>query len=172
MSDDEIKEGDWIYSRISKSVFQYFARETSKDREFHSKIIATTDESLKIEGKCWCMKPEKGGCLECNKSLPQPSQSFIEKYVESYNKGQQIIDVLVEYEEWNKAPHIKDLESELWYEPKINPKDNTITIKKVKDSWSREEIKQLILQFGKNNPLLRGCQITNLEVDKWIEQNL
>jgi len=38
--------------------------------------------------------------------LPQPSKSFIEKYVEEYNKGNQIVDVLVEYE--NTREYWKD----------------------------------------------------------------
>ena len=49
---------------------------------------------------------------------------------------------------------------------KVNPKDTTITIKKVKDSWNREEVIELIKCFdrGINRP------ITN--VNKWIEENL
>lgn len=54
--------------------------------------------------------------------------------------------------------------------PKINPKDNTITIKKLKDSWNREEVIELFKKYkdyelGKTN-WHQGNLI------KWIEENL
>ena len=83
-------------------------------------------------------------------NLPKPSQQFIEKYIEEYNKGNVITDVLVEYnyelscdedEQGNLIP-------ELYL--RVNPKDNTITIKKVKDSYSREEVEKLIISCYKD----------------------
>ena len=49
---------------------------------------------------------------------------------------------------------------------KINPKDNTITIKKVKDSWNREEILNDIEQA-----IIQGLDIGQYR-DKWIKENL
>ena len=105
------------------------------------KIIATTDISLK---------------------LPQPSQQFIEKYIESYNKGEIITDVLVEYH--GSFGHY---DGDTWYAPKVNPKDNTITIKKLKDSWNREEVIKLLNIL--NNTLNIGSDLT---LEQWIEENL
>lgn len=45
---------------------------------------------------------------------------------------------------------------------------NTITIKKVKDSWSREEVKKL-LQLGMNKA---KSNFNSGEISKWIEKNL
>jgi len=53
-------------------------------------------------------------------------------------------------------------------ELKINSKDNTITIKKVKDCWNREEVIKLIEKcvYKKQSAWKVG------ELDKFIEENL
>lgn len=138
------------------------------------KIIATTDKSLFIHQKETFTLPERVFYL------PQPSQSFIEKYVEEYNKGNIISDVMVEHhpELYDGTETTANLSGRL----KINPKDNTITIKKVKDSWSREEVIKLMkLSWDKsldvkNNPrkyyYSDGKSIDNWSIDKWIQDNL
>lgn len=60
---------------------------------------------------------------------------------------------------------------------KINSKDNTITIRKVKDSWSREELVKLISDFAEyTDNFYRPYTRDNIEVwnvkDKWIKENL
>jgi hypothetical protein len=45
---------------------------------------------------------------------------------------------------------IVDNKENWFYEPKINSKDNTITIKKLKDSWNKKEIINLLKSL-KNN---------------------
>ena len=156
ISDDEIKEGDL---HITSD------HEGYGDKKY--KIIATTDASL---------------------NLPQPSQQFIEKYIESYNKGEVITDVLVEYEQTklyiepqNYQQYIsqpKELQFPITtnvddiYGLKINPKDNTITIKKLKDSWNKDEIitkMKLALQKG---IYLEATVELDFDEDKWIEENL
>ena len=81
LSDDEIKENNTHFYNphsgqlhISKNHTDYEAI----NKNGCKKIIATTDTSL---------------------GLPQPSQQFITKYIEEYNKGNVITDVLVEYEQ-------------------------------------------------------------------------
>lgn len=59
---------------------------------------------------------------------------------------------------------------------KINPKDNTITIKKVKDSYSREEVIELLKlfndDFGKLS-LIGDFKHKDIpKINKWIEENL
>lgn len=170
ISDDKIKEGDWYYDLYSKGVFQCRnLKYTEEYKRIHKKIIATTDNSLFKLKEC----PVRGTGSNVKFILPQPSQQFIEKYIESYNKGEVINDVLVEYEEINIGP---DLTKSLMYYPdnfelklKINSKDNTITIKKLKNSWNKEEVRKLCLcayyHGGKTNN-------DKLSFNDFIKENL
>ena len=103
------------------------------------KVIATTDKSLIIESEYKSIDFGK----QCNYFLlPQPSQQFIEKYIEEYNKGNVITDVLVEYN------YFLDDNSVLpYWNLKVNPKDNTITIKKLKENYTKEELAQILEKF-------------------------
>lgn len=98
------------------------------------KIITTTDESLTM----------KQGTLEYplgEFNLPKPSNSFISKYTEEYNKCNQIIDIFVEYnQESDFSYHFKE-------QLKINSKDNTITIKKIKDTYTKKEVEETIQSY-------------------------
>jgi len=89
------------------------------------KIIATTDTNL--------LNP-----LDHDNALSRPSQQFIEKYISEYNKGNIITNILVEY---NIIPFSQDAPNRDRGDGslRINPKDNTITIKRIKDSWNKEE---------------------------------
>jgi hypothetical protein len=145
ISDDEIKDGDWCYNFTLKTVEK--ALSDRKTTNTFKKIIATTDISLSPQAWIGSI-----GYL----SLPQPSQQFIDKYIESYNKGEVITDVLVEYErvfEIISKGQIGHPEDDIswWNEKlKVNPKDNTITIKKLKNNWNREEINNLLLKLTKH----------------------
>lgn len=164
LSDEEIKEGDWIYRRkdgyktIQKATLPLNLTSVNK------KIIATTDTSLteKIE------MLGTGSTYIFN--LPQPSQSFIEKFVEEYNKGNVITEVMVEYNLMNKG---YDKPEDYPYQEceilKVNSKDNTITIRKMKDSWNREEVIKLINKISEEVDFESATQKT---IDKWIEENL
>lgn len=193
ISDEEIKEGDWMFSvnvnqlekadvsltKMTPSQKQYWLDEIKK-------IIASTDPSL---------------------GLPQPSRNFIEKYISEYNKGNVIEKVMVEYEDKlseliesvenltticledydneEESPYYHLLEkaiSELNnYSPiaKIS-KDNTITISKVKDSWNREEVIELIKSsvgeshdFSRENNDIHSMNIIESRfLNAWINKNL
>jgi hypothetical protein len=121
------------------------------------KIIATTDIRIKnqmlLDG--------------FDRIYPQPSQQFIEHFVNEYNNENIITDVLVEYEyrHDDSVPYPKTLDGKSVL--KINP-DNTINIKSIKDSWNREEVELLISKAIKSvspNPAKEY-------VNKWIEENL
>jgi hypothetical protein len=205
VSDDEIKEGDWCYDihnyrpvRYSHRVSGlYFVRSTkytkesdgySVERSQLKKIIATTDTSLDC-GKAlhgdFCLnyidksiKFQRGEYLKSHKILPQPSQQFIEKFVESY-KGEVITDVLVAYEEYSDIYDKSFLEEgyTVGIAPrklrlKVNPKDNTITIKKLKDSWNRDEVISLMrLSIQEGLRLEAECDI-NFNIEQWIKEKL
>ena len=93
-----------------------------KTKNGYKEILSSTDVSL---------------------GLPQPSQQFIEKYIEEYNRGNIITDVFVEYENKFDEYGYDIIKSIL----KINPKDNTITIKKVKETYTREELYQILEKY-------------------------
>lgn len=150
-NDEKLESGDWFI--VNDIVHKCIGvNKVSEDIESNNglcydktkckKIIAPTDSSLTkvvINGDF----PVDGI------PLPKPSQSFIEKYIECYNKGEIIDDVMVEYE-WDK-PFMSVNEDEEMVENyplnlKINPKDNTITIKKIKNSWNREELDDMLSQ--------------------------
>lgn len=176
ISDDEIKEGDWIYNNINKSIEQvikvsnlhYIKNLTTKTEKSGGslpytngkKIIATTDSSLQfaIDKSPYPME------IHC---LPQPSQQFIQKYIEEYNKGNIIVDVLVEYEEAEEYDRVYG-HADKFPRLLIKSKDNTITIKRVKESWDREEVIKLIEKcvYKKQSAWKVG------ELDKFIEENL
>ena len=134
-SDDEIKEGDWCINNTLKIV-ELINYIDEYDIQLYSKIIATTDKSLTQIVETRLLK-------ETVIHLPQPSQSFIKKYCEldGINK------VLVEYDEpknWNI--NTKGTVGHSFYVPKTDS-HNTITIKSVKDNWTREEVIDLLKQY-------------------------
>ena len=173
ISDEEIKEGDWYY----ESEFQLILKKEGKGILKAKKIIATTDTSLICEQERFL----KGYKSE----LPKPSQQFIEKYIEEYNKGNVITEVLVEVEETyidpigNKSDCKLD-DTEINYHLKLDSQ-NIITIRKQKDSWSREELPidaMITLRNSLNTPIFKrkfmgGVMFDAVkELDKWIEENL
>ena len=127
------------------------------------KIISTTDKDL-IDGIRW----------DKEFPLPQPSQQFIEKYIEEYNKGNVITEVMVEYENEDMDFDPAKPNSINWVKKlKINPKENTVTIRKQKDSFSREEVENLLLKALTTN----GKGAFNMGWDtedalEYIKQNL
>ena len=166
----------------------------------YREVLATTDTSLYIHQKETISLPERVFFL------PQPSEQFIQKYIEEYNRGNIITDVLVEYELISNEEYflntINPDENVPYFDEdlKINPKYNTISIKKVKDSYtkeevdrmldeqaskttaemmekfkdykSREEIKSLLFKFTNHFDLKRNIEITLDMQNKWIEENL
>ena len=187
ISDDKIKEGDWVYENNlnqETQIYQVYDRnnelgffrfrnvfvELSKSN--CKKIIATTDSSLTLTGLQ--SRSSKDFSIL---SLPQPSQQFIEKYIEEYNKGNVITDVLVEYEsDFNSCFCTKDIcnGNNCPKKLKVNPKDNTITIKIVKDCYTREEVVKLLVdccgEVSCEDGKLLGKNPE--ELYKWIEENL
>ncbi len=163
ISDDEIKEGDWCLN-ISKNII--YQKDKLPMDIMWKKIIATTDTSLTLSSTT--NYNGKSIIFDNYIKLPQPSQQFITKYIEEYNKSNIITDVLVEYENKFDGKEYVDDQDAYGYDKfkqvlKINSKDNTITIKKLKNSWNREEVIKLLKS------------ITYTEFQKlpdWIEENL
>ena len=161
ISDDEIKEGDWFLSdsRGTKQeppkymveqcikvengwIFGHIeGMEAGHNPDWSKRIIATTDKSLEISNNL-----DYNQLLPNRKNfrfyLPQPSQQFIQKFVEEYNKGNVITDILVEYEYL-----LDDMVVLPYWKLKVNAKDNTITIKKLKETYTKEELCQVLEKY-------------------------
>lgn len=188
LSDEEIKEGDWYYQSnkfgnvIDKCDEKTFVARTPDyvRQNGAKKIIATTDKSLKLyEAETITRAP--GFSLKTDDiCLPQPSPEFLKVFVREYNKGNQIEQVMVEYEavpnEYDNPltnPEGKeDFPNSKW-ELKTNPIDNTICIKPIKDSWTRDEV-SLLIRNTYVEAYEKGYSKSSWggEIDKWIEQNI
>ena len=143
-SNEEIKEGDWfiIDNKIHQCIGHYnhyicIKKDGSSILPINcKKIIATTNETLYLTFN--------NGKTDLKFVLPKPSDSFIFKYIEEYNKGNIISDVLVEYK-LNQYKFMSTLctTKEKEYALKVDS-NNTITIKKIKTTYTQEEIDILI----------------------------
>jgi len=151
-SDGEIKEGDWCIDLWNNKVIQM--DKATKDmldagmlHNPHALIIATTDKLILD----WDYKNDIPHGDLYNKFLPTPSLEWIKYYIEQHNQGNVITKVIVEYKRMYlptyEEIYLKTKECTDW-ELKVNS-DNTINIKSIKDSWSREEhiqdIKRIII---------------------------
>lgn len=154
LSDEKIKEGDWILHkntihqvRINKGLYLTLEGLEHIDvrLDLCKKIIATTDLSLVLSD---------GRALFDGDGKPKIgiiAQSFIEYYIEQYNKGNIITKVMVEYRD--DTPKFipidkfnsRDLQN--YITPKINPKDNTINIKPINDNLHDGKL----LEYWKQN---------------------
>ena len=173
LSDEEIKEEDWSYSPKGTPSIQRIDRQVCQDRRDYGwrKIIATTDSSLTPLVDIL----DSNGESKAEVQLPTLSQGFIEKFISEYNKGNIIQEVMVEYNvDYSNFTDWKEDEKGTYVEHltnlKINPKDNTITIKKVKESWNREEVKYLLSRFS--NWLDINYEERKVEIKQFINENL
>lgn len=205
ISEDEIKEDDWcmIIDKTSKLYGQFEQHKGKHQRnEQWKKIISTTDTSLNYETPFYGMDEDN--------NFPQPSQQFITKYIEEYNKGNIIDSIMVEYEQDytnrncstcnlgtdgtcelnlekkccsstnNVTKHgdywiscLDGEEDSEIYKIKVASKDSSITIKKLKDSWNREEvIEQIWSAYKAANTVFEDESALRIEFDNWIDQNL
>ena len=139
LSDEEIKKGDWYVNTLTGTLHKQSAMMYSAPQL--KKIIATTDNSLKIK------KFEKGVFKELEYSLPKPSKEFLEVFVDQYNKKNKTEEVMIAYAKAFTAIVDKDIEIKDEGYILYVKSDNTITIKKIKDSWTKEEVKILCEEF-------------------------
>ncbi len=182
LSDEEIKEGDWCimldsFGNVFSNPRQYTNPETQFLNKGLRKIIATTDSSLKIEKSSTGYTENRSRTFYSLESLPQPSKSFIEVFVEEYNKGNIITDVMVEYEQNLICENVFDNNSvsKQWVnkgvKSKINP-DNIINIKPIisESEVIGEKIVEYCKQYegtNKYNDVLKAIEFGyQLSIDK------
>lgn len=144
-SDEEIKEGDWHWNHIDRMI----SNDIRAVDQFCKKIISSTDKSL---------------------GLPQPSQSFIKAYIEAYNSGKPITKVMVEYTQ--KYSYRIDIPLDETEFDLVVDEDNCITIKKVQNTFTREEHIANIKAFAKEFVANTDTAYKQADIDKWISENL
>lgn len=168
LSDDEIKEGDWYINSgelarwsgtpiIMKCNSFKESVDYSRFKNSYKKIIATTDKTLTWIKHDDTVPYPKG----TQYFLPQPSETFLQKFIYAYNNGDPITEVMVEYKHLQSTTGL----NEAWL--KVNSSDNTITIRKMKDSWTREEVVSLCREAVSYNFNIQGSLF-----EKWIEENI
>lgn len=160
LSDEEIKEGDWVHHTLDKVVKYTQELWNIKDCK---KIIAATD-LLRIT-----VKDNFGGNEA--QHLPKPSNEFLQKYCEL---GGNIKEVEVEYEEYpNKIASSSNGEGLINGTKqyiKVTP-DNTVTTHLPKDNWSREEVIKLLTKLDLENGYSAEDPV-DFDLNSWIKDNL
>jgi len=172
LSDDEIKEGDWCLHLITNNISQ--CHEKGSYYGDWKKIIASTDSSIVIDKEPYRVIDYSKGTTngvtimkERDIIIPSIPQSFIDKYVSEYNVDNIITEVLVEYEK-NFYGYF-DQGGEDWrLSLKFNP-GNTINIKNLKNSWTRNEVIEIL---NKREKYIAHELTPFMSIDKWIESNL
>lgn len=167
-SDEEIRESDWMINKNRDTLYQCDAIGVKHDLKNWNKVVATTNSQLlvycdSVVGYKGLEEQEADRCFP----LPQVDQSFISRYMSEYNKGNKIEKIEVEYEKYDHDEEWSEIGGA--YETcrerlKINP-DNTINIKPIKESWSREEVVEILHRFRKET-------YNGYSAQKWINQNL
>lgn len=92
LSDEDIKEGDWVYNSDNKVVYQMHKHGLPVINPANKKVIATTDKIV-------CGWREVGdGYSPKILHIPQIPESFLPIFVKAYNEGKMLTEVELEYE--------------------------------------------------------------------------
>lgn len=160
LSDEEPKNDDWVYYKhpaceeamITKIVkwdycdYQPYSVQHLEGfgvKTRYSKIIASTDKSLE---------------------LPCPSARFVSTFVVEYNEDNIITEVLVKYDEIGPMKSGNNYISIVQL-LKVKP-NNTISIRKVKNEWSRTEM------FDEMQKFCIDCGYPIYELTNWFDKNI
>jgi hypothetical protein len=165
VSDDEIKEGDWMFNTHHNMI----SKGPGGGNHYDKKIIATTDQSLLYTREK--DKDFRGAEYERKISLPQIPESFVKAYVEAQGN---IKEVLVEYtsseEEANKVG--LSLNAGHRWNLKLRP-NNTVIIHQAK-TYTREEVIDKVLSYFDDfiESWRKEGAIDPIKSYKWFEDNL
>ena len=131
----EIEDKDYFIVRYNENTFVLGRRTKSTGNVIGDKVITILGNHIH--------PPCDGHCGdECVCTYPHPSPDFVIKWIDEANKGNIITDILVEYEYL-----LDDMLVLPYWNLKVNPKDNTITIRKVKDNYTKEEVTQILEKY-------------------------
>lgn len=162
ISDEEIQVGDWYIWKGYLNKIQETPIIHCYDTSYGSgldntkvinngrstKIVATTDTSL---------------------GLPLIPQSFVEKYCKKNGNIKEAM-IETEYVEGIGSATTDSRGHRLGDKIKTR-KDNTVIVSRVKDSWTREEVIELLYTFGEIMED-RNSVRPYYRYEEWIEQNL
>lgn len=144
---DELIKGAW-YINTFREYNKPFKNENLDNNGYLRQIIATTDTKLRVVS------------LNHFGALPQPSQSFIEKYC----KLGGIDEVDVEYETIHADRAPNGFETLL----KVNS-HNEIAIHSIKNNWNTKEVITLLQKYADSTSDGK-CRLN--EVNHWVKKNL
>lgn len=91
--------------------------------------------------------------------LPRPSEAFIKKYIELFNENKDIENVLI------------DIDSETFDTIKVD-KNNTISIRKPKEFWTREEVMDLLLACENRKVISEEPFVQRISIEEWAKEYL
>lgn len=166
---EKVEKNEWYFSPMSSPESRIIQKGSVNASIYDRKIIATTDTYLgwtnlgtceegRLIGNCYL-----GNGLLFKPLLPKPSDDFVKKYLEEYNKGNIIKWVDVEFDD-------KKI--------KINSK-NEISITKIKNIWTKEEIINTLIKYREDyETFKKSCHFgpnekeINQWSNSWIEKNL
>jgi len=168
-SDEKINKGEWYYDSFDRKIRQSLSDVTVGSAFFKSskKIVATTNTSLTTI----LVESDKGSMTEI---LPQIPRNFLNKLIVTYNNGEVVKQVFVEYFKEETEPM-----SYVFTEKLRVDIDNNINIKFLKKSWTREEheknlrycVAEIAAKLG-HASTSEEMKVWNIETDKWIKENL
>lgn len=188
LSTDKICEGDWYLVELFKVTGESIGLQLEQCKQTEESWINNFDVAS-TRHKENCFKVIAATNPECN--LLKPSDSFLQVYIDAYNKGEKIEECLVEYEKyWANSKgakgntftevalfeeSINDYDAILVYYPKITKGE--ITIRKAKDSWSNEEVEMLCRKAYREGAAYSigshdNFKQIHLTENEWISENL
>lgn len=163
ISDEEIKKGDYFIS-------------LNWDESYHDVILNDAVEDFKdFADEGWTNNCKKViATSDIALGLPTLSSYFIETYLQSFNKGEEIKFVNVEYTPDTSEKPLFDGGWQFLHPLKLKTDEkNVISVRPVKDSWNKEELLGVIREYGgfiaqkynHTQPILAP-------LDNWAENNL
>lgn len=161
---EEIKEGDWYINSANKKDYINRSGNTRFDGLYTDcrKIVSTTDTSL------W-EHDDTVPYPKTRPALPQIPQDFLKEYCEADGKIDEVdIEITCLYGDNCPSKGAYDKQHLCNLGIKLDS-SNCVIISKSKDSWSREEVEDLLHSFS-TVLQVKGFG-TKLERD-WIEDNL
>jgi len=166
LSDEEIKEGDWFVSGNGK-LWQYNSSNQTVPDLGSKKVIASTDKSI------------HGGDnpnVKISQHMPELSEGFIKKYIERYNAGNPLTEVMVEYDFNPTMGELQGLSNENIYKLKVRPNNTIITTAVEEPSFTKEDMLKAF-QAGINWGVTYSTWFTptiaddEAQFNKFIEEN-
>lgn len=156
LSDDKIKEGDWVMNNNTNNIAQYTGHGSM---EWWKKIIATTNTELKWEFK--------GVQMSRMMNYPKISELFIKIYIAEYNKGNVIEEVELEYDSEEKPAW-----SGMWVDTLKLREDNTVIIDLVEEKkYTKDEVLNILHNWENYSIDVRKQSTINFELEEWFNKN-